>query len=132
MKGAQSSDELTPSRRITERIEQLPDWRGKVLARLRKLVLEAAPGITEDWKWDTPVWSHNGPVCAAGAFKAHVKLNFFKGASLKDPKRLFNARLEAKATRAIDFHQADPIDAAALKDLIRAAVALNASAGKKK
>ena len=132
MKGAQSSDGLTPSRRITERIAQLPDWRGKVLARLRKLVLEAAPGITEDWKWDTPVWSHNGPVCAAGAFKDHVKLNFFKGASLKDPKRLFNAGLEAKATRAIDFHQADPIDAAALKDLIRAAVALNASAGKKK
>jgi len=131
-KGAQSKGGLTPSQQITRRIEELPDWRGKMLTRLRKLVLEAAPGITEDWKWDSPVWSHNGPVCAAGAFKDHVKLNFFKGASLKDPKRLFNAGLDAKATRAIDFLQADTIDAPALKDLIRAAVALNAPAGKKK
>lgn len=132
MKGAQSRDGQTPSQQITRRIDELPDWRGKTLARLRKLILEADPGITEDWKWDTPVWSHNGPVCAAGAFKDHVKLNFFKGASLKDSHGLFNSGLDAKATRAIDFHQADTLDVPALKDLLCAAVALNTSAGKKK
>jgi len=131
-KGAQSKGGLTPSQQITRRIEELPDWRGKMLTRLRKLVLEAAPGITEDWKWDSPVWSHNGPVCAAGAFKDHVKLNFFKGASLKDPKRLFNAGLDAKATRAIDFSEGDDISESALKELIRAAVDYNISGRKKK
>jgi hypothetical protein len=103
-----------------------------MLGQLRKLILQAAPGITEEWKWDTPVWAHNGLVCAAAAFKDHVKVNFFKGASLKDPKRLFNAGLEAKATRAIDYSEGDKVDATALKDLIRAAIALNASSGPKR
>ena len=116
---------LTPSQLITNQIAELADWRGKMLARLRKLILKAAPDITEEWKWDTAVWSHKGLVCSAGVFKDHVKLNFFKGASLKDPKGLFNAGLDAKATRAIDFSEGDDIDASALKDLIRAAVAYN-------
>jgi hypothetical protein len=132
MKKADSKDGMTPSQLITKQIAELADWRGKMLARLRKLILEAAPDITEEWKWDTAVWSQNGLVCSAGTFKDHVKLNFFKGASLKDPKRLFNAGLDAKATRAIDFSEGDDIDAPALKDLIRAAVTHNISGGKKK
>ena len=132
MKKAESSDGLTPSQLITNQIAELADWRGKLLARLRKLILEAAPGITEEWKWGTAVWSHNGNVVAVGAFKDHLKINFFKGASLKDPKGLFNAGLDAKATRAIDLHEGDKINEAVLKELIRAAVALNTSGGKKK
>jgi hypothetical protein len=132
MKKAASKEGMTPSQLITNQIAELADWRGKMLARLRKLILEAAPDITEEWKWDTAVWSQKGLVCSAGAFKDHVKLNFFKGASLKDPKSLFNSGLEAKATRAIDFGEGDDIDASALKDLIRAAVAHNMSEGKKK
>jgi len=123
--------ELTPSRKIDKYINDLTDWRGKLLARLRKLILDASPGLTEDWKWETPVWACKGNVVAGGVFKDHVKLNFFKGASLPDPKKLFNAGLDAKATRAIDFHENDRIDEAALKELVRAAVALN-TAGKKK
>lgn len=120
------------SQLITDQIAELGDWRGKMLARLRKAILEAAPDITEEWKWGTAVWTNKGLVCSAGAFKDHVKLNFFKGASLKDPKRLFNAGLDAKATRAIDFNEGDTIDASALKALIRAAVAYNLSPGTKK
>lgn len=122
----------TPSQLITNQITELGDWRGKLIARLRKLILEADPDMTEEWKWDTAVWTHNGMVCSTGAFKDHVKLNFFKGASLKDPKHLFNAGLEAKATRAIDFSEGDKINEPALKELVRAAVAYNASSGKKK
>jgi hypothetical protein len=132
MKKADSKDGLTPGQLITKQIAELDDWRGKMLARLRKLTLEAVPDIVEEWKWDTAVWSHNGLVCSAGVFKDHVKLNFFKGASLKDPKGLFNAGLDAKATRAIDFGKGDDVDASALKELIRAAVAYNTSNGKKK
>ena len=132
MKKVDPNDSLTPSQLITNQIAELADWRGKLLARLRQLILEAAPDITEEWKWGTAVWSHKGLVCSAGAFTDHVKLNFFKGASLKDPKGLFNAGLEAKATRAIDFNEGDKIDASALKELIRAAVAYNISGGKKK
>jgi hypothetical protein len=124
--------ELTPSELIDRQIAGLPDWRGAMLARLRKLVLEASPELIEDWKWDTAVWAYKGNVCAAGVFKDHVKLNFFKGASLKDPAGLFNAGLEAKATRAIDFGEGDDIDETTLKDLIREAVAYNASGSKKK
>jgi hypothetical protein len=102
-----------------------------MLARIRKIVLEAAPGIAEEWKWGTPVWTHNGLVCAASAFKAHVKINFFKGASLKDPKGVFNAGLDAKTMRSVDFHQGDKIDAAALASLVKAAVAVNGP-GKKR
>ena len=120
------------SQRITDLIAELGDWRGKVLARLRKLILDAAPDITEEWKWGTAVWANNGLVCSAGAFKDHVKLNFFKGAALKDPKRLFNAGLDAKSTRAIDFNEGDNIDASALTALIRAAVACNLASGTKK
>ena len=123
---------LNPSDLITNQIAELEDWRGKLYARLRKLVLEASPGITEEWKWGTAVWTHKGLVCSDGVFKDHVKLNFFKGASLKDPKGLFNAGLDAKSTRAIDFGESDEIAASDLKDLIRAAVAHNLSAGAKK
>ncbi len=119
--------DLTPSQRIDKQIKDLPDWRGKLLARLRKIVLSTSADISEDWKWDTAVWVANGNVVAGGIFKDHVKLNFFKGASLKDPKKLFNAGLEAKASRGIDFHQDSKIDEAALKDLIREAVALNSA-----
>ena len=103
-----------------------------MIARVRKLILDAAPELTEEWKWDTPVWSHKGNVVAAGVFKDHVKLNFFKGASLGDPRGLFNAGLEAKATRAIDIAEGEQIDEVALKELVRTAVAYNASGGKKK
>lgn len=123
--------DLTPSQQIDNYIKGLTDWRGKLLARLRKLVLESASELTEEWKWGTPVWSYKGNVVAGGAFKDHIKLNFFKGASLKDPHSLFNAGLDAKATRGIDFHEGDKIDEAALKDLIREAVAYNKSGGKK-
>ena len=132
VKEMNSKSEISPSQRITEYIEDLNDWRGKMLARLRKLILEAAPDITEEWKWDTPVWSQKGNVLAVGAFKDHIKLNFFKGASLKDPKGLFNAGLDAKATRAIDYYEGDRVDESALQDLIRGAVALNAAGNKKK
>ena len=132
MKGSESNNTVAASQRISDYIAGLGDWRGEMLARIRGLVHEAAPGITEEWKWDTPVWSQKGNVVAVGAFKDHVKLNFFKGASLEDPQGLFNAGLDAKATRAIDFNEGDQIDESALKDLIRAAVAHNMSGGKKK
>jgi hypothetical protein len=132
MTAVESKDEMTPSQRITNYISELVDWRGEMLARLRKLVLEAAPEIAEDWKWDTPVWAYKGNVLAGGVFKDHIKLNFFKGASLDDPRGLFNAGLDAKATRAVDFSEGDEVDELALKELIRAAVTHNISGGKKK
>jgi hypothetical protein len=122
-----SNDAMTPSQRITNHIAELGDWRGEMVARLRKVILEADPALVEEWKWETPVWSRNGNVVAAGAFKDHVKLNFFKGASLPDPHGLFNAGLEAKASRGIDIHEGDSIGEPALQELIRAAVALNTS-----
>lgn len=121
-----------PSQLITSRIAELGGWRGSLLARLRELILEAAPGTAEEWKWDTAVWSNNGLICSAGAFKEHMKLNFFKGASLKDPKGLFNAGLEANTSRAIDFIEGEEINETALKALIRAAVSYNQSAAAKK
>jgi hypothetical protein len=130
MKKSVSPPESNASQRIDQYIAQLPDWRGKMTVRLRKLIHAAAPGITEEWKWETPVFSQNGNVVAIGVFKDHVKLNFFKGASLKDPSRLFNAGLEAKATRSIDLAEGAALNETALKDLIRAAVAQNAG-GKK-
>jgi hypothetical protein len=132
MKKPGAKDSLTPSQHIDRHINDLNDWRGQMLTRLRRLIREAAPELTEEWKWDTPVWSHKGNVVAAGVFKDHVKLNFFKGASLEDPNGLFNAGLDAKATRAIDIHKGEAINEAALKDLIRTAVAYNASGSKKK
>ena len=132
MKKTDSKDNLTPSQHIDKHIQELNDWRGALLARLRKLILDASPELTEEWKWDTPVWSAKGNVVAGGAFKDHIKLNFFKGASLKDTHGLFNGGLDAKATRGIDFHEGDKIDEAALKDLVREAVAYNKSGAKKK
>ena len=120
------------SQLITNQIAELADWRGRMLSQLRKVILESDPDLTEDWKWNTAVWTRSGLVCSAGAFKDHVKVNFFNGASLEDPKGLFNAGLDAKKTRAIDFSERDNIDGSALKDLVRAAVANNLSAGKKK
>jgi hypothetical protein len=126
------SKSIAPSQLITNQIAGLPDWRGKLLARLRETIRAAAPDITEEWKWETAVWSLKGNVVAVGVFKDHVKLNFFKGASLDDPHGLFNAGFEAKATRAIDFSEGEKIDESNLKDLIRSAVAYNLSGGKKK
>ena len=116
---------------IDERIEELGDWRGQTLAKVRKVIRAADPGIVEEWKWrkesspGTPVWSHNGLICTGETYKNAVKLTFGKGAALKDPSRLFNSSLEGNVRRAIDIHEGDKIDEAALKDLIRAAVALN-------
>ena len=120
-----SKDNLTPSQQIDRQLKELTDWRGKFLSRLRKMILDASPYITEDWKWDTAVWVCKGNVVAGGVFKDHVKLNFFKGASLKDPKKLFNAGLDAKASRAIDFAEDSKIDEIVLKELVLEAVALN-------
>ena len=123
--------DLTPSQNIDKFIKEITDWRGPWIVKFRELILKTAPEVTEEWKWGVPVWSYKGNVVASGIFKDHVKLNFFKGASLKDPKKLFNAGLEAKATRAIDISEGDKIDETALKDLIRQAVALNSSPKKK-
>ena len=132
MKKTDSRVGLKPSQLITNQIAELGDWRGRMLSRLRTVILESDPDITEEWKWNTAVWTRAGLVCSAGAFKDHVKLNFFNGAFLKDPKGMFNAGLDAKNTRATDFSQGDNIDASTLKDLIRAAVAHNLSAGRKR
>lgn len=116
---------MNPSERIDQYIAEHTDWRGPVIERLRKLIHEADPDITEEWKWEVPVWSHKGLVCSVGAFKQAVKMNFFQGAALSDPHNLFNAGLDAKKTRAIDFHEGDEVDEPALKDLIRTAVVQN-------
>ena len=118
----------TPSKKIDARIKELDDWRGKTLARLRAVIKQADPDVVEEWKWNVPVWSHDGLICTGESYKSHVKLTFAKGASLKDPAKLFNSSLEGNTRRAIDFHAGDEIDADALKTLIRAAVALNKSA----
>ena len=128
MKKPASSSRSNASLLITMYIDELGDWRTATLARLREVILRASPDITEAWKWGTPVWEANGLVCVAGAFKGYVKLTFAKGASLKDPKRLFNASLEGRTWRAIDFHQGDKIDAVGVKGLVRDAVALKAIA----
>jgi hypothetical protein len=117
---------------ISERIAELGDWRGQTLARMRALIREADPDVVEEWKWrGVPVWSHDGGLCTGESYKAIVKLTFYKGASLKDPAKLFNSSLDGNVRRAIDIHEGEEIDAKAFKTLIRAAVALNASGGKK-
>jgi len=122
----QSASEL-----ISKRITELGDWRGATLGTMRKLIKEADPDVVEEWKWvkptkpGTPVWSHDGIICTGESYKSVVKLTFAKGASLKDPARLFNSSLDGNVRRAIDIHEGDKVDEAALKDLIRAAVALN-------
>jgi hypothetical protein len=119
----------SPARLIDARIKELSDWRGETLARVRALIRETDPEVVEGWKWrGVPVWSHAGIICTGETYKAVVKLTFAKGASLEDPSRLFNASLEGNTRRAIDLHQGDTIDEAALKALVRAAVALNTSA----
>ena len=116
---------------ITKRIADLGDWRGKTLSKMRKLIKEADPDVVEEWKWmGTPIWSHDGIICTGESYKNVVKLTFFKGASLKDPARLFNSSLDGNARRAIDIHEGEEVDASAFKELIRAAVALNSSAKK--
>jgi hypothetical protein len=113
---------------ITKRIADLGDWRGETLRRMRKLIREADPDVVEEVKWrGTPVWSHDGILCTGESYKKVVKLTFFKGASLKDPARLFNASLEGNARRAIDIHEGEVVDASAFKALLRHAVALNRS-----
>ena len=118
----------SPSRQIDARIKELGDWRGETLARVRSLVKEADPDVVEAWKWrGVPVWEHAGIICTGETYKAVVKLTFARGAALEDPSRLFNASLEGNVRRAIDIHEGDTIDEAALKALVRAAVALNVS-----
>ncbi len=131
MRKADSNDATTPAQTISNHIAELADWRGALIARLRQLILDTDPAIAEEWKWGTPVWSHQGNVVAAGAFKDHVKLNFFKGVALPDPDHLFNAGLDAKATRAIDIYQGDTLNQPALQELIRAAVAHNTTTKQK-
>jgi len=118
---------------IDQRIVELGDWRGKMLAKVRKIIHEADPEIVEEWKWmGTPVWSHGGIVCTGETYKSVVKMTFAKGAAVPDPKRLFNSSLEGNVRRAIDIHEGDKINEAALKELIRAAVALNLQGKSKK
>jgi hypothetical protein len=118
------------SKLISEKIAELGDWRGDTLARMRALIREADPEVVEEWKWmGTPVWSHDGGICTGESYKSIVKLTFFKGASLKDPAKLFNSSLDGNVRRAIDLHEGEEIDANAFKALVRAAVALNASGG---
>ena len=118
---------------IDRRIAELGDWRGETLSRMRKLVKEAVPDVVEEWKWmGTPVWSRDGIICTGESYKAIVKLTFAKGASLKDPARLFNSSLDGNTRRAIDIHEGEEVDAGAFKALVHAAVALNASGAKAK
>jgi hypothetical protein len=121
----------SPSKLIDAAIEDLADWRGGMLSRLRALIKAAAPDVVEEWKWGVPAWSHNGLICTGETYKKVVKTTFAKGASLKDPSRLFNSSLEGNVRRAIDFHEGEKIDANAFKALIRAAAALNTSGEKK-
>ena len=120
----------TPSQLITERIAELGDWRGEILGRVRKLIKEADPSVTEEWKWSNPVWSHDGLICTGEAYKGKVKLTFAKGASLEDPSKLFNSSLEGNTRRAIDISEGDKLDESGFKKLVRDAVALNSAAKK--
>ena len=131
MKKSDAGQGQSASALISTRIAELGDWRGKTLSRMRTLIKQADPDVVEEWKWvkptkpGTPVWSHDGIICTGESYKSVVKLTFAKGASLKDPARLFNSSLDGNVRRAIDIHEGDKVDEAALKDLIRAAVALN-------
>jgi hypothetical protein len=129
MKATSRPNAEAASANITRRIQELGDWRGKTLAHLRRLIHLADPGIEEEWKWmGTPVWSHHGIVCTGESYKQVVKLTFARGASIKDPKKLFNSSLEGNTRRAIDFREGEKINEAAFKQLIRAAVAANSAA----
>jgi hypothetical protein len=123
----------SPSKLIDGRIKELGDWRGKTLAHVRALIKQADPAVVEEWKWrGVPVWEHDGILCTGETYKAVVKLTFAKGAALDDPTKLFNASLDGNVRRAIDIHETDKLNESAFKNLIRAAVALNASKAKKK
>ncbi len=134
MKAKSGPDSKTASANITKRIKELQDWRGETLALIRQLIHDADPDIQEEWKWEKPkspgipVWSYDGGVCTGETYKQVVKLTFFRGASIKDPKKLFNSSLEGNTRRAIDFREGEKINQAAFKQLIRAAVAANSEA----
>ena len=133
MKKSDESQDPSASELISKKIAELGDWRGETLSRMRKLIKEADPDVVEEWKWikatkpGTPVWSHDGIICTGESYKHVVKLTFFKGASLKDPVRLFNSSLDGNARRAIDIHEGEEVDQSAFKALVRQAVALNSS-----
>jgi hypothetical protein len=132
MKKSDASKDRSASELITKRIAELGDWRGKTLSRMRKLINEAAPEAIEEWKWrGVPVWSHDGIICTGESYKEVVKLTFAKGASLKDPARLFNSSLDGNVRRAIDIHEGEVVDESAFKALVRHAVALNSSSKSK-
>jgi hypothetical protein len=131
MKKSDASPSQSASELISNKIAELGDWRGETLSRMRKLIQQADPNVVEEWKWGTPVWSHDGILCTGESYKKVVKLTFAKGASLKDPARLFNSSLDGNVRRAVDIHQAEEVDESAFKALVRQAVALNSS-GKSK
>jgi hypothetical protein len=137
MTAKRAPDNAAASKKITKRIQELGDWRGETLAWVRQLIHDADPEIEENWKWEkpsspgTPVWSHAGDVCTGESYKQVVKLTFFRGASLEDPRKLFNSSLEGNTRRAIDMREGDTLDDAAFKQLIRSAVAANVAARKK-
>ncbi|HXD49848.1 MAG TPA: DUF1801 domain-containing protein [Gemmatimonadaceae bacterium] len=138
MPAKRGSSAATGSTKITKRIDDLADWRGETLAHVRQLIHDADPDVEEEWKWEkpssggVPVWSHDGGICTGEAYKQVVKLTFFRGASLPDPKKLFNSSLEGKTRRAIDIREGEKLNATAFKALIRAAVAANSSAKPKR
>jgi hypothetical protein len=133
MKKSGETEGQSASKRISKRIDDLGDWRGETLSTMRKLIKEADPDVVEEWKWakattpGTPVWAHDGIICTGESYKSVVKLTFAKGASLKDPARLFNSSLDGNVRRAIDIHEGEDVDASAFKALVRQAVALNSS-----
>ena len=131
MKQSKAQKGESPSQLIDARIKELADWRGKMLSGLRALIQEADPEVVEEWKWSVPVWSHDGIICTGETYKSVVKMTFAKGASLKDPSKLFNSSLEGNTRRAIDFHEGEKINETALKTLIRAAVTHNQSTARK-
>lgn len=123
--------EPTPSELIDARVAEFPDWRGTTLARVRELIHQEVPGVTEEWKWrGVPVWYHDGMICTGEVYKSVVKVTFAKGAALEDPRGLFNSSLEGNVRRAIDFHEGDKVDATAFKALVRSAARLNAAKGR--
>src|ERR1700692_663507 len=132
IKASDASQGQPASELISKVIEELGDWRGETLGRMRKLIKAADPDVVEEWKWGTPVWSHDGIICTGESYKKAVKLTFAKGASLKDPARLFNSSLDGKVRRAIDIHEGEEVDESAFKALVKAGVAHNGAKAKKR
>jgi len=128
MEKQSTEDTKSPSQLIDERIEELGDWRGQMLLKVRNLIRQVDPEVVEEWKWrGTPVWYHDGMICTGETYKSAVKMTFAKGASLEDPSHIFNSSMDGNARRAIDFHEGEEVDEEAIKELIRAAIALNKS-----